>query len=131
MPETFQLIGQVGSDYELRVARLYHDFGDGYATTELVGNAAGEEFVTLVFNALTDRTGDQITDPEDSTAKTKFEYLKDFFLARMADGEAFNVTTTRGETLLVLFAEPGLSLRNISRKAFSTGIRFRQYRALT
>ena len=127
--QTFQLIGQIGSEYELRVARIDHDFGDGYDSSTLVGNSAGQEFVTLVFNALTDRTGDQITDPEDSVSKTKTEYVKDFFLARMADGAAFNVTTTRGETLLVKFAEPSLTLRNISRKAFSTGIRFRQHRS--
>lgn len=69
MPETFQLIGQIGSEYEIRVARIDHDFGDGYDSSTLVGNSAGQEFVTLVFNALTDRTGDQITDPEDGAAR--------------------------------------------------------------
>jgi hypothetical protein len=127
--QTFQITAQVGGEYRLRVARIVHDFGDGYDSSALVGNAAGEEFVTLVFNALTDRTSDQITDPEDSTSKTKFEYLHDFFLARMVDGAAFNVVTTRGDTLLVKFVESEISATNISRKAFSTGLRFRQYRS--
>lgn len=127
--QTFQLIGQIGSEYELQVARIYHDFGDGYESSTLVGNAAGQEFVTLVFNVLTDRTGDVLTDPEDSVSKTKFEYLHDFFLARMADGAAFNVTTTRSETLLVTFADPSITARNIGRKAFSTGLRFKQHRS--
>lgn len=127
--QTFQLIGQIGSEYELRVARIEHDFGDGYESSTLVGNSAGQEFVTLVFNALTDRSGDVLTDPEDSTSKTKLEYVHDFFLARMADGAAFNVTTTRGDTLLVTFGEPAIAAKTIGRKAFSMSFRFKQHRS--
>ncbi len=127
--QTFQLIGQVGSDLMLSVARIVHDFGDGYESATVTGNSAGQEFVTLVFNTLSDRSAQNLTDPEDSVSKTPVEYLLDFFLARMADGAAFNVTTTRGATLLVTFAESEVNLRTISRKAFSTGLRFRQHRS--
>ena len=129
MPETFQLIGQLGSRYEMRFARIDHHFGDGYSTGAVVGNSAGTEYVTLVFNALTDRSTSEITDPEDSTAKTKMKYLIDFFLRRMNDGAAFNVTTTRGATLSVKFAETTIDAETISRKAFTTGLRFRQHRS--
>lgn len=127
--QTFQLPGQLTSEYELQFARIVHDFGDGYESAALVGNSSGQEFVTLVFNALTDRSGDVLTDPEDSTSKTKAKYLIDFFARRMVDGAAFNVTTTRGDTLLVTFAESTLNMKIIGRKAFSTGLRFRQHRS--
>lgn len=127
--QTFQLIGQMGSAYELQFARIVHDFGDGYESAALVGNSSGQEFVTLKFNVLTDRAGDVLTDPEDSTSKTRAKYLIDFFTRRMVDGAAFNVTTTRGDTLLVTFAESTLSAEIINRKAYSTGLRFRQHRS--
>jgi hypothetical protein len=128
VPETFLLVSQIGSDLSLSVARIVHDFGDGYEKATVTGNSAGEEYVTLVFNTLTDRDSDTVTDPEDMVVKTKTKYLIDFFLRRMNDGEAFNVTTTRGATLLVTFAESEINLKTISRKAFSTGLRFRQHR---
>lgn len=126
--QSFQLIAQVQSDLTFRVSRIVHDFGDGYQQAAVVGNSAGEEFVTLNFNTLSDRSAQNLIDPEDSVSKTPTKYLLDFFLARMLDGAAFNVTTTRGATLLVYFAESEINLRIISRKAFSTGLKFRQAR---
>lgn len=128
--QTFQLIGQLGSDYELAFARLDFDFGDGYQQSVNVGHSDGQEFMTLVFNALSNRSANNITDPEDSTSKTPEEYVKDFFVRRMNDGEAFNVTTTRGDTLLVTFAESRLNLRRSHKQASGgVSIRFRQHRS--
>src|SRR5262245_38694195 len=128
MTQSLQLIGQIGSEYELEFAEIVRDYGDGRDDSVLVGHSEGQEFVTLIFNALTDRSGDTISDPEDSTTKTRMKYLIDFFTRRKVDGEAFNVTTTREQTLLVKFADRSLTAKNIGRKAYSVGIRFRQHR---
>ena len=130
MPSTpsFQLIGQIASGGRLGFARLRWDFGDGYEWGALVGHSDGRESMTCVFNALSDRTADNITDAEDSTSKTPMEYLHDFFVRREQDGAAFNVTTTRGDTLLVYLDEDDLSWEVISKKAHKTGLKFRQAR---
>lgn len=126
--QTFQLIGQMGSGGRLAVPRIRHDFGDGYERGAIVGNSAGREYISLVFNALSDRTAQYITDPEDMATKTPMEYLHDFFLARTLDGAAFNVTTTRGDTLLCYLDEDEINWDVISKQAMKTGIKFRQAR---
>ncbi|MGH7815784.1 MAG: hypothetical protein ACREOR_00185 [Candidatus Binatia bacterium] len=126
--QTFVLIGQPSSEYELAFARLDFDFGDGYEQSVIVGHSSGQEFVTLVFNALSNRSAQNITDPEDSTAKTPEKYLIDFFTRRMVDGAAFNVTTTRGATLLVTFADSKLPIKRTGKNIGQINIRFRQHR---
>ena len=128
--QTFQLIGQLGSEYEIAFARLDFDYGDGYEQSVIVGHSSGQEFVTLVFNVLSNRSAQNITDPEDSVSKTREKYLIDFFTRRQVDGAAFNVTTTRGDTLLVTFAEARLNLKRSYKQASgSVAIRFRQHRS--
>lgn len=127
--QTFQLIGQINSEYELAYARLDFDFGDGYEQSVIVGHSAGQEFVTLVFNVLSNRSAQNILDPEDATNKTPEKYLIDFFKNRMVDGAAFNVTTTRGDTLLVTFADSRLPITRISKQVGQISIRFRQHRS--
>jgi hypothetical protein len=129
MPENFLLIGQMGSDYELAVARLEFDYGDGYDQGAVVGHSSGQEFVTLTFNALSNRSAQNLTDPEDATSKTPEKYLIDFFTRRMVDGEAFNVTTTRGATLLVKFADHRLPIKRVGKSIGQVSIRFRQHRS--
>jgi hypothetical protein len=128
MPETFQLIGQIGSSGRKAVARLRWNFGDGYEMGAVVGHQDGQEFVSILFNALSDRAAQNITDPEDMASKTPMEYALDFFLRREQDGEAFNVTTTRGATLLVYLDEDEISWDVISKNAHKTGLKFRQAR---
>jgi len=127
--QTFQLIGHPSSEYELAFARLDFDFGDGYEQSVIVGHSSGQEFVTLVFNALSNRSANNITDPEDSVSKTPEKYLIDFFVRRMQDGAAFNVTTTRGDTLLVTFAESKLPIKRIGKSVGQVSLRFRQHRS--
>ena len=129
MPETFQLIGQLGSDYELAYARLDFDFGDGYEQSVIVGHSSGQEFVNLTFNVISNRAAQNITDPEDSISKTPEKYLIDFFRRRMVDGEAFNVTTTRGDTLLVTFAESRININRFTKQVGKLTLRFRQHRS--
>src|SRR5689334_13978103 len=126
--QTFQLIGQINSGGRRVVARLRWPFGDGFEMGALVGHSDGQEFVNIVFNALSDRTAQNITDLEDSTSKTPMQYLIDFFMRREVDGAAFNVTTTRNATLLVYLDEDELNWDIIGKKAFKTGLRFRQAR---
>lgn len=127
--QTFQLIGQPGSDYELAFARLEFNFGDGYEQAVIVGHSSGQEFATLTFNVISNRSAQNLTDPEDSTNKTPEKYLIDFFTRRMVDGEAFNVTTTRGDTLLVTFAQDTLPIKRIAKNAGQISIRFKQHRS--
>lgn len=126
--QTFALIGQIGSGGRLAVARLNFDYGDGYEQSVVVGHSSGQEFVNLTFNALSDRTAQNIVDAEDSVTRTPLEYAIAFFKRRMVDGAAFNVTTTRDDTLLVYFAEDEISYDTISKKAHRGGLRFRQAR---
>lgn len=126
---SFALPGQLGSDYELSFARLEQNFGDGYETAAIVGHSSGQEFVTLTFNAISNRSAQNITDPEDSTSKTPEKYLIDFFTRRMVDGAAFNVTTTRGDTLLVTFAQDSLPINRFSRNVGRVSIKFKQHRS--
>lgn len=127
--QTFQLIGQLESGYEINFARLDFDYGDGYMQSVNVGHSSGQEFVNLTFNAISNRAAQNITDPEDSTSKTPEKYLIDFFARRMNDGAAFNVTTIRGDTLLVTFADPRLNITRFSKQVGKVTIRFRQYRS--
>lgn len=124
----FLLIGQIGSDLDVAYARIIHDFGDGFVQQALVGHASGEESVTLIFNTLSDRSAQNVLDPEDSTNKTPTQYLLDYLKRRVADGSAFNVTTTRGVLLSVYWLEPNINWKTISKKAGSTGLKFRQAR---
>ncbi len=126
--QTLQITGQLNSDYELSFARLEFNFGDGYEQAAIVGHSSGQEFVTLNFNGLSNRSAQNLTDPEDSMAKTPEKYLIDFFKRRMVDGEAFNVTTTRGDTLLVTFADSTLPLKRFGKNVSSVAIRFKQHR---
>ena len=128
MPETFQLIGQIGSGGSLSVARLRFRYGGGYEQSALVGHSSGDESVSLVFNALSDRTAQNLVDAEDSATRTPLEYAIAFFTRRMVDGAAFNVTTTRGDTLLVYLDEDTISYDYISKSVFKGGLRFRQAR---
>ena len=94
----------------------------------LVGNSAGQQFLRLTFS-LPDRATHVITDPEDSTSKTYARYLWEFWLRRKVDGEAFNVVHPRtGTNLLCVFAERRLTLHAVTRKCYTTGLRFKQYR---
>lgn len=126
--QTLSLIGSIGSGGKLAIARLRFDYGDGYEQGVIVGHTDGREFVSLVFNALSDRSANNITDPEDATSKTPMEYFKDFFVRRVQDGAAFNVTTTRGDTLLVYLDEDEINWDVITKQAMKTGLRFRQAR---
>lgn len=126
--QTFQLIGQLGSAGSKRVARLRFNYGDGYEQAVVVGHADGQEFVELSFNAMSDRTADNFTDPEDSVSKTPMEYLQDFFMRRQADGAAFNVTTNRGATLLVYLDEDEINWEYFAKQAHKITMRFRQAR---
>lgn len=126
--QTFQLIGQIGSTGRKAVARLRFDYGDGYEQGVIVGHADGQEFMTCTFNAISDRSANNITDPEDSTSKTPMEYLHDFFMRREVDGAAFNVTTTRGATLLVYLDEDSINWDVIAKNAHKITLRFRQAR---
>lgn len=127
--QTLQITGQLGSDYELAFARLDFDYGDGYEQSVIVGHSSGQEFVNLTFNGLSNRSAQNITDPEDSTSKTPEKYLIDFFTRRMVDGAAFNVTTTRGDTLLVTFADSRLSINRFSKQVGKVTVRLRQHRS--
>lgn len=126
--QTFQLIGQIGSGGSLSVARLRFRYGGGYEQSVLVGHSSGDESVSLVFNALSDRTAQNLVDAEDSVTRTPLEYAIAFFTRRMVDGAAFNVTTTRGDTLLVYLDEETISYDYISKSVFKGGLRFRQAR---
>ena len=126
--ETFQLIGQIGSSGRKAVARLHWNFGDGYEMGALVGHADGQEFVHIIFNALSDRSANNITDPFDSVSKTPMEYFQDFFMRHEVSGAACNVVTTRGDTLLVYLDEDEINWDVIGKQAHKTGIRFRQAR---
>lgn len=127
--QTFQLIGQLGSDYELAFSRLNFDYGDGYEQSVIVGHSDGQEFINITFNVLSNRAASNITDPETSTIKTPEQYLIDFFKRRMADGEAFNVTTTRGATLLVTFADSKLNINRFGKQVGRVTVRCRQHRS--
>lgn len=129
MPETFQLIGQLGSDYELAYARLDFDYGDGYEQSVIVGHSSGQEFINITFNAISNRAAQNITDPEDMVSKTPEKYLIDFFKRRMVDGEAWNVTTTRGDTLLVTFAQDTIQIKRFGKQVGSVTVRCRQHRS--
>jgi hypothetical protein len=129
MPESFALIGQLGSDYELAYARLDFDYGDGYEQSVIVGHSSGQEFINITFNAISNRAAQNLTDPEDSVSKTPEKYLIDFFKRRMTDGEAFNVTTTRGDTLLVTFAQDALQIKRFGKQVGSVTVRCRQHRS--
>jgi hypothetical protein len=126
--QTFQLIANIGSGGKKAVARLRWNFGDGYEMGAVVGHADGQEFVNYAFKAISDRAAQNITDPEDSVSKTPMEYALDFFMRREVDGAAFNVTTTRGATLLVYLEEDEISWETISKQAQTTGLKFRQAR---
>lgn len=126
--QTFQLIGQIGSGGKLAVSKLHWNFGDGHEISAVVGHSEGQEFVNLIFNACSDRTAQNLVDPEDSVTRTPLEYAISFFRRRAVDGEAFNVTTTREDTLLVYLAEDEISYDIISKKIHKTGLRFRQAR---
>lgn len=129
MPETLQITGQLGSDYELAYARLDFDYGDGYEQSVIVGHSSGQEFINITFNAISNRTAQNLIDPEDSVSKTPEKYLIDFFKRRMVDGEAFNVTTTRGDTLLVTFAQDQLQIKRFGKQVGLVTIRCRQHRS--
>jgi hypothetical protein len=128
MAAAFLLIGQLSSEYELTFARLDFDYGDGYEQSVNVGHSSGQEFVTLTFNAISDRSAQNVTDPEDATAKTPEKYLIDYFKRRMDDGDYFNVTTTRGDTLSVTFADSKLNINRFGKQVGRVSIRFRQHR---
>lgn len=126
--ESFQLIGQLGSAGKKAVARLRWNFGDGYEYGAVVGHADGQEFVTLTFNALSDRSANNIVDPFDSVSKTPMEYLQDFFMRHEVSGAALNVTTTRGAALLVYLDEDEINWERFGKQVDKITLRFRQAR---
>lgn len=124
----FQLIGQIGSGYALDFARLEFDYGDGKIDSVLVGHSDGQEFMTIEFNALSNRSAQNITDTEDSNVKTPEKYLIDFVKRRAGDGAAFDVTTTRGDTLSVKLAEYRVEFQRIGKDVSKATIRVKQAR---
>lgn len=124
----FQLIGQIGSSYALDFARLEFDYGDGHQQSALVGHSDGQEFMTIEFNVLSNRSAQNITDAEDSTAKTPEKYVIDFVKRRAGDGASFTVTTTRGDTLSVRLAEYRVEFQRIGGNISKATLRVKQAR---
>jgi hypothetical protein len=117
MPQTFLIKGQLTSGGRVAYSRLRWEFGEGYELGALVRHQDGREFVNYLFNALSDRPEHNITDPEDSTSKTRMHYALDFLKRREGDGAAFNVTTARGATLLVYLDEDEISWETITKRS--------------
>ena len=127
--QTLQLTPQLTTDAGIRFSAIVHDFGDGYRTHTLTGNSAGEKFYQFVFSVLPDRSTHTVTDPETSTTETYADYLWNFYVRRMGDGAAFNITDPRtGSTVLVRFVDTELSYNLFQRKCAATGIRLQQVR---
>lgn len=124
----FQLIGQIGSSYALGFSRLEFDYGDGYSQSVLTGHSDGEEAMTVEFNALSNRSAQNITDAEDSTSKTPEKYLIDFVKRRAGDGASFTITTTRGDTLTVRLVEYRVEFQRVGGNISKASIRVRQAR---
>jgi hypothetical protein len=125
---SFQLIGQIGSGYALDFARLNFNYGDGYMQSVLVGHADGQEFMTIEFNGLSNRTAQNLTDSEDSATKTPEKYLIDFVKRRAADGASFTVTTTRGDTLTVRLVDYRVEFVRIGKNVSKASIKVMQAR---
>lgn len=130
-----RIVGQLTPERARRVARLRFNHGDGYEPSILVGHSAGEIVgYVLSFKVLPDRPGDAryvVVDDEDGdTEKTWRRYLEDFFMRRLVDGAAFDVTDqTTGDTLSVIFADNELKLALVGPNLYACEVRVKQWRA--
>lgn len=138
MPQTLQILGSYGAGVGIEFQRINRRYGSGYDQNDLTGHTDGTLVLKLNYDFLPDDGSLTVLDPENANAVTNWPvYLWKFFVSRMQDDEAFNVTvidpSVGGSTTLTQlfkFVDSRMDYSWFSYKLYSTGLELRQWRAL-
>lgn len=136
--QTLQIIGSYAAGVGIEFQRINRRYGSGYDQNDLTGHTDGTLVLKLNYEFLPDDGSLTVTDPENGDAVTNWSvYLWKFFVNRMQDDEAFNVTvidpSVGGSTTLTQlfkFVDSRMDYSWFSYKLYSTGLELRQWRAL-
>lgn len=137
MPQTLQILGSYGAGVGIEFQRINRRYGSGYDQNDLTGHTDGTLVLKLNYDFLPDDGSLTVLDPENANAVTNWPvYLWKFFVSRMQDDEAFNVTVidpgVGGSTTLTAlfkFVDSRMDYSWFSYKLYSTGLELRQWRA--